>query len=130
MDGNYPVFDARHLQVLPKQDLMKLLIKFTYEVYIKKLPRDQIKPWTPNQSHSIMEHYLDMAMLGQPTLPADINSVIIQSAIDGNRTVAELVWTAIAIRITTMPLMCTSCQRAINNSEDDEYVWSLPVSQN
>ena len=42
MDGKQPIFDARHLLVLPKEDLMKLLIKFTYDVYIKKLPKEQV----------------------------------------------------------------------------------------
>ena len=130
MDGNLPVFDARHLQVIPKEDLMKLLIKFTYDVYIKKLPKESIPFWTPNQCHSMMEHFIDIMLLGQPVLPPNINSITIQLAIDNNWTVPELVWTAIALQTNTMPMMCASCQRAVDNAENDEYTWGPPISNN
>ena len=50
---------------------------------------------------------------------SNINSISIQLAIDNNWTVPELVWTAIALQTNTMPMMCASCQRAVDNAENE-----------
>ena len=118
------------MQELSKDDVMKLLIQYTYEVYIKKVANNEVSVWLPPQFDAVMNHYMDTIILQQPSLTDNINSLIIQKAIDETWTLAELVWTAIAIRTTTVPIIFIHCQNTIDNSTNDQYTWRMPISNN
>lgn len=112
-----------------KKKVMLLLIQYTFELFFLKLPvcQTNVKDWSVAQIDSLMNHYLECSRFGDSFLVDDINSIIIEHATQEGWSPSALVWTSIALRTNTTPIMFANCKRTAElASEDGDYFWRTP----
>ena len=88
---NEPAVDGDSLRQLTKQEMWIHIILYTYEVFIIKKEGFLVTTWGHEAIDSWMNLYLDNFFEGTNPVPANLNSIVIQYAIDHNWTVNQLV---------------------------------------
>ena len=131
----FPIGDPREVdsQCLPqltKLQMTILVIKYTYEVYVAKLPPRLITTWDPIAVNTWMEMYMDRLMYQIEPLPNDFNTIIIDHAIANFWTVEELVWTAIAVHTNGLPILWVQIEECFNSSINGDFGWRMPIPHN
>ena len=122
--------DASQLAMIPKYQMVLHFINYAYEVYVAKLPTSMITTWTPEICNSFMEMYLDKLQYNINPLPSNFHQIIIAYAIDRGWTVAELVWTTIAVHTNAMPILWSTIAEAFNTSNGGDFGWRMPIPVN
>ena len=126
-----PTATGDFLRQLSKQEMWIHIILYTYEVFILKVPGRQVTDWPLEAIDSWMNIFLDNYFDGINPVPLNLNSIIIQYAIDHNWTVNDLVWCSIAIRLNSLPILWAAIQECANcSTTTGTYAWRMPVPIN
>ena len=103
---------------------------YTFQVYILKLPPQRVTPWNDELIDALMEMYMDSLQYNSNPIPTNVNQLLINFAVREQWTVAELVWTAIAIRLNSFPILWAAIQECFETAENGDYGWGMPIPIN
>ena len=78
---------------------------YTFQVYVQKLPPQHITEWFPEVINGLMEMYMDFLQYNSHPLPTNTNELLINFATQEQWSVPQLVWTAIALRSNSIPIL-------------------------
>ena len=125
------IIHSHELRFIPKHQMLRHFIIYTYQIYILKLPANEITEWSPDVVNTLMEMYIDQLRYNSQPLPNDTNSRLIDYAIQQHWTVAQLVWTAIALRQNAMPVIWSAIHMSLETSTSTgDYGWRMPIPLN
>ena len=118
------------LRRLPMHEMWSHIFFYTFQVYILQLPPRRVTPWNEELIDTLMEMHMDNLQYNSNPVPTNINQLLINFALREQWTVAELVWTAIAIRLNSFPILWTAIQECFESAENGDYGWRMPIPIN
>ncbi len=126
-----PATSSDDLQRLSKPQLWLHIFFYTFQVYALRLPAQQITQWTEDVIDSFMELYMDYVQHNSNPVPTNPLQLLINFAVREQWTVAELVWTAIAVKLNSFPILWATIQDCfLCATNTGDYAWRMPIPVN
>ena len=128
--GSHAV-SSDNIRHLTKEEMWHHIFLYTFQIWILKLPPNQVTAWNEGPIDTFMEIYMDYVELKSNPIPRNINQMLIDFGCREQWTVAQLVWTAIALRLNAIPTLWAAIQECFNSANRNcDYAWMMPIPIN
>ena len=119
------------LRHLPKEEMWTHIFLYTFQIWILKLPPNRVTTWNEEPIDTLMEIYMDYIQFKSNPIPHNVNLLLINFGCQEQWTMAQLVWTAIALRLNSFPVLWATIQECFNSATSNaDYAWRMPIPIN